>query len=117
MLGPDGLKGPMSMGRFDVTDNSDDHDGRSLDDGDGFDDFLLVRLGPRTIHDTTDMRHTSLETRNVKIRNGKTSWNIKLRVIEIHLVQRAGFKSNVVSNFYNLKTVVLSSLEITRKVD
>ena len=38
MLSPDGLKGPMSMGRFDVTDN---HDGRCLDDGDGFDDFLL----------------------------------------------------------------------------
>jgi len=62
MFGPNGLEGPHAVRRIDVTDDADDHDGRSLDDGDGFDDFLLVHFGPGTIHDAANVSHTSLVT-------------------------------------------------------
>jgi len=60
MLGPDGLEGPHAVRGLDVSDDADDHDGRSFDDRHGLDHFLLVRLGTRTVHHTADMSHTSL---------------------------------------------------------
>jgi len=60
MLGPDGLECPHAVRGFDITDNSDDHDRRGFNDRNGLDDFLLVRLGTRTVHNTADMGHTRL---------------------------------------------------------
>jgi len=60
MLGPDGLEGPHAVGSFDVADDSDDHDGRRLDERHRLNHFLLVRLGSRTIHQAADVGHTSL---------------------------------------------------------
>lgn len=44
----------------DVANNTDDNHGRSLDDGDSLNDFLLVRLGANTVHLTEDVCHTCL---------------------------------------------------------
>ena len=60
MLRPDGLEGPHAVGRLDVADDADHHDGRGLDDGHRLDHFLLVRLGSGPIHQTANMRHTGL---------------------------------------------------------
>jgi len=60
MLGPDGLEGPHAMRRLDISNDADDHDGRSLDDRHRLDHFLLVRLGTRTVNHSADMSHTGL---------------------------------------------------------
>ena len=44
MLGEHGLERTRSTGSVDVTDDSEDNHGGSLEDGDGIDDLLLVDL-------------------------------------------------------------------------
>jgi len=44
VLSPDGGEGTETTGSLDVSDDTDDDHRRSLDDGSGFDDFLLVHL-------------------------------------------------------------------------
>jgi len=62
MLGPDGLEGSHPVWGLNVADDTDHHDRRGFDDGDGFNNFLLVDLGPRTIDHTANVGHTSLVT-------------------------------------------------------
>lgn len=47
VLGEDGLEGPQTTGSLDVSHNSYDHHGRSLDNGDRFYHFLFVHLWKR----------------------------------------------------------------------
>jgi hypothetical protein len=47
MFGPDGGKGTETTGSLDVSDHTNDNERRSLQDGDGLDDFLLVHLCER----------------------------------------------------------------------
>jgi len=61
MLGPDGGKGSETSGGFDVTNNTTDNNGRSFEDSDSFDDFLLVELGTDLIDISKNVGHTSLE--------------------------------------------------------
>lgn len=68
MFGPDGLEGPHAVGSFDVTDDSDDHNRRRLDERHGLDHFLLVRLGSGTIHQAADVGHTSLATEGERLK-------------------------------------------------
>merc|ERR1712192_362024 len=45
VLSPDSLQGPHAARSLDVSNNADGDHGRSLDDGHGFDNLLLVVLG------------------------------------------------------------------------
>ena len=47
---------------WDVTDNTTNDHGRAFDDGDSFQDFLLVHLGTGAFEITNNVSHTSLET-------------------------------------------------------
>ena len=58
VLGPDGGQGAETAGGFDVTDKADGEHGGSFDDGDGFNDFLLVDLGAGLVGFTHDVGHT-----------------------------------------------------------
>lgn len=60
MFGPDGRERAEAARGFDVTNDTDDDHRRSLDDGDGFDDFLLVHLGARTFEISNDVGHAGL---------------------------------------------------------
>lgn len=60
VLGPDGGQGSETARSLDVSDNTDNNHRRSLDDGNGLDDFLLVHLGSNTLEFTNDVGHTSL---------------------------------------------------------
>jgi hypothetical protein len=44
VLGPDGGQRSETSGSLDVTDNTNDNNGGSLDDSDGLDDLSLVHL-------------------------------------------------------------------------
>jgi hypothetical protein len=44
VLGPDGGERTETTGGLDVADDTDDHHGRGLDDGDGLNDLTLVHL-------------------------------------------------------------------------
>ena len=44
LVGPNSGESSESSRSFDVTDETNDDHGRSFDDGDGFDDFLLVEF-------------------------------------------------------------------------
>jgi len=63
VLGPNGGEGSETAGSFDVTDDTNDDHRRSLDDGGGLDDFLLVHLGSGTVKVTDDVSHTGLVTK------------------------------------------------------
>lgn len=60
VLGPDGGESTETTRSLDVTDDTDNNERRTLDDGDGLDDFLLVALASGTIDGTEDVGHTSL---------------------------------------------------------
>jgi hypothetical protein len=60
MFCPDRLECPHSMRGLDVTNDSDNHDGRSFDDGHGLDNFLLIDLGSWTVNQAADVRHPGL---------------------------------------------------------
>jgi len=62
MSGPDGLDRSGSVGGLDVSGDSDDLEGRGLDDGDGFDDLLLVDGRTWFLSGTHNVGHTGLET-------------------------------------------------------
>jgi len=61
VLGPDGSEGSETSGGFNVTNNTDNNDGGSFEDGTSFDDFLLVELAAWLINISEDVSHTSLE--------------------------------------------------------
>ena len=61
VVGPDGSEGAEAASGLTVTGDTDDDDGGSFEDGDTFDDFLLVDAGTGTVDITDDVGHTSLE--------------------------------------------------------
>ena len=60
MLSPHSLECSQTTGSINVADNSDNHNWRSLQDGDSFNHLLLVSLGAGTIHLTDNVSHASL---------------------------------------------------------
>jgi len=60
VLGPNGTDGTETLGSLNVSNNTDDDEGRSLDDGDALNDFLLVHLGSDLLQVTDYVGHTSL---------------------------------------------------------
>lgn len=61
-LSPDGGQSSETSGGINVTDDTDDGHGGTFDDGNGFNNFLLVVSGTRSVDFSQDMGHTSLET-------------------------------------------------------
>jgi len=61
VVSPDGTEGAETAGSLTVTGDTDDGNGRSFEDGDGFDDFLLVGAGTGAVNITDDVGHASLE--------------------------------------------------------
>ncbi len=61
VLSPHGGEGAEAAGGLDVSNNTDDDDRGSLDNGHGLDDLLLVGLGASSVKLTDDVRHSSLE--------------------------------------------------------
>lgn len=59
---PDGGKGSESSGSLNVSDDTNNNDGRGFDDGDGFYGFLTVELGSWSVDGSQNVSHTSLET-------------------------------------------------------
>lgn len=62
VLGPDGGQRAETTRSLDVTDNTNDDHGGSLDDGNGLDNLLLVHLGAGTVQVTDNVGHTGLVT-------------------------------------------------------
>jgi len=60
VLCPDGANGAETLGGLDVSNNTNDDEGRGLQDGDGLNDLLLVHLGSDLVHITDDVGHTGL---------------------------------------------------------
>merc|ERR1719512_11076 len=60
VLSPDSLESPHAARSLNVSNNADGDHGRGLDDGDGFDNLLLVVLGPGTVHLANNVGHASL---------------------------------------------------------
>merc|ERR1712063_202003 len=60
--GPHSAQGTKTRRSFNVSDHTDNHDVGALDDGDGFNTFLLVHLGSRLVDITDNVGHTSLVT-------------------------------------------------------
>lgn len=61
MVGPDSSKGSESSGGLDVSDQSDDLERRGLNDGDGFNFFLLVEFGLGSVDFSEDVSHACFE--------------------------------------------------------
>jgi hypothetical protein len=61
VLSENGGEGAETGGGHHVTDDTDDVHGGGLDDGNGFEDLLLVELGAGALGVTHDVGHTSLE--------------------------------------------------------
>lgn len=70
VVGPDGLDGSWSFRGLDVTGKTDDLEWRALDDGDGFDDLLLVDGGAWLLGLSDDVSHTGLEAHE----GSKVNW-------------------------------------------
>merc|ERR1719193_1565259 len=60
VLSPDSLEDPHAARSLNVANDANGDHGRSLNDGDGLDDFLLVVLGTRTVHLTHNVGHAGL---------------------------------------------------------
>merc|ERR1719464_326278 len=60
VLSPDSFESSKTAGSLNVSDQTDAHDGRSLDDGDALHDLLLVNLGAGSLHLSDDVGHTGL---------------------------------------------------------
>jgi len=58
VLSPDGLKGPESSWSLNVADDTNADHWWGLNDGDRFDDFLLVELGALSVDLADNVRHT-----------------------------------------------------------
>lgn len=61
VVSPDGGKSSEASGGLDVSDQTDDLEGRGLDDGDGFNLLLLVELGLSSVDISEDVGHAGLE--------------------------------------------------------
>merc|ERR1719500_163799 len=70
VLGPDGFESPHASGGLDVSNNTDADQGRSLEDGDGLDNLLLVDLGSGSVHLPHDVSHAGL----VAHEGGQVDW-------------------------------------------
>ena len=64
------LDGSWSIGGLDVTGKTDDLEWWGLDDGDGFDDLLLVDGGAWLLGLSDDVSHTGLEAHE----GSKVNW-------------------------------------------
>lgn len=62
VVGPDSGKGSKAPRGLDVSNESDDLKRGGLDDGDGFDFFLLVELGLGSVDISEDVGHAGLES-------------------------------------------------------
>lgn len=60
VLSPDGGEGTETTGSLDVSDQTNNNHRGGLDDGDGFDDFLVVDLRSGLVGLTEDVGHTGL---------------------------------------------------------
>ena len=60
MFSKNGGESAETLGSLDVTDNTNNNHRRSFEDGDSFDNFLLVGLATGTIQGTDDVSHTGL---------------------------------------------------------
>merc|ERR1712241_88297 len=60
MLSPHSLECSQTTGGINIPDYSNNHNWRSLQDGDSFNHLLLVSLGAGTIHLTDNVSHASL---------------------------------------------------------
>ena len=61
VVSPDGAEGAEAAGGLTVAGEADDDDGGSLEDGDGFDDLLLVDAGSGAVDIADDVGHAGLE--------------------------------------------------------
>lgn len=61
VLSPDGGQSSETSGGFDVSDDTSNDDCGGFEDGDTFDDFLLVELGSWLLDFSENVCHTSLE--------------------------------------------------------
>lgn len=61
MVGPYSGEGSESPGSLDVTNKTDDLEGRGLDDGDCLDFFLFVEFGLGSVDISEDVGHACLE--------------------------------------------------------
>lgn len=62
MFSPNGGKGAQTSWSFDVTNETNNNHGWSLDDGDSLDNLFFVELGAWAVKVTHNVTHTSLET-------------------------------------------------------
>lgn len=62
VLGEEGLDFLETSGGIDVSDNSDDNHPGAFDDGNGLDDFFLVKSGSGFANLSDDVSHTSFES-------------------------------------------------------
>jgi len=60
VLGPDCGQSAETAGGLDVSDQTNNNHGGSLDDRNGLNDFLVVDLGTRLVGCAEDVRHTGL---------------------------------------------------------
>jgi hypothetical protein len=61
-LSPDSGQVSETSGGFDISDNSDNNHGGSFNDGDGFNNFFLVKFGTGFFNVSKDVGHTSFES-------------------------------------------------------
>jgi len=61
-LGPDGGEVSETSGGFDISDDSDDNHWGGFDDGNGFNNFLLVKLGSGFLNVSENVGHTGFES-------------------------------------------------------
>mmetsp|Transcript_22279 Transcript_22279/g.44821 ORF Transcript_22279/g.44821 Transcript_22279/m.44821 type:complete len:244 (+) Transcript_22279:559-1290(+) len=60
VVGPHGGQGSQAVGGGDVANHTNNHHGRSLEDGHGLNSLLLVDLGTRSLNLSHDVTHTGL---------------------------------------------------------
>jgi hypothetical protein len=60
MLCKDGSESTKTIGSLDVSNDTDNHHGRSLEDGDSIDDFALVHESTGTVDTTYNVGHAGL---------------------------------------------------------
>lgn len=70
MLSPDGLEGAQALGSLNVADHADNDYWGRLQNGNGFNDLLLVDLGAGLVDFANDMGHASL----VSHKSGQVDW-------------------------------------------
>ena len=70
MLGPDGLEGTQAPGGLNVPDNANGNEGRAFNNGDGFQDLLLVDLGAGAIGLADDVGHARFKSQETSEMNG-----------------------------------------------